>query len=99
MAVPHSRIVGRVKACRTTSLNDPDWPDVVDRETGAFTQYYGDKRNPAKNFTTHRGRKRNPASTLPDGSRRRGRPRNLPPILIFAFAGTYRHTDPSALRT
>ena len=39
----------------TTSLNDPDWPDVVDRETGTFTVYTATTRNPAKNFTTHRG--------------------------------------------
>lgn len=30
-----------------SSLNDPDWPDSLDRETGIFT-YYGDNKKPGR---------------------------------------------------
>jgi hypothetical protein len=31
----------------TSSMNDPDWPDSLDRETGIFT-YYGDNKKPGR---------------------------------------------------
>lgn len=31
----------------TSSMNDPDWPDALDRETGIFT-YYGDNKKPGR---------------------------------------------------
>jgi hypothetical protein len=31
----------------TSTLDDPDWPDAFDRETGVFT-YYGDNKNPGR---------------------------------------------------
>ena len=31
----------------TSSMNDPDWPDALDRETGVFT-YYGDNKKPGR---------------------------------------------------
>src|ERR1035438_1073819 len=31
----------------TTTLDDPDWPDAMDRETGVFT-YYGDNKKPGR---------------------------------------------------
>src|SRR5689334_8165206 len=30
-----------------TSMNDPDWPDALDLETGVFT-YYGDNKKPGR---------------------------------------------------
>ena len=31
----------------TSSMNDPDWPDSLDQETGVFT-YYGDNKKPGR---------------------------------------------------
>ncbi|EPQ3972897.1 restriction endonuclease [Acinetobacter baumannii] len=43
------RIVGKKTEPKlvvlTTSMNDPDWPDEVDKETGIFT-YFGDNKKP-----------------------------------------------------
>jgi hypothetical protein len=33
----------------TTSLNDPDWPDFLDAETGTFT-YFGDNKEPGRSL-------------------------------------------------
>lgn len=74
----------------TTSLNDPDWPDVVDRETGTFT-YYGDNKKPGQELhdTPRFGNEilRRVFQMAHGGAAER---RNMPPILIFASAGTYR---------
>ena len=74
----------------TTSLNDPDWPDVVDRETGTFT-YYGDNKKPGQELhdTPRFGNEilRRVFQMAHGGAAER---RKMPPILIFASAGTYR---------
>ena len=74
----------------TTSLNDPDWPDVVDRESGTFT-YYGDNKKPGRALhdTPRFGNeilRRLFAMAQGSTSERR----RVAPILVFASAGTYR---------
>ena len=73
----------------TSSMNDLDWPDVMDRETGVFT-YYGDNKHPGRELH----------ETEKDGNLilqriftfahagQEGR-RNVPPIFLFARAGVY----------
>ena len=74
----------------TTSLNDPDWPDVVDRETGTFT-YFGDNKKPGRALheTPRFGNEilRRIFEMAQGGEEER---RKVPPVLIFASAGTYR---------
>ncbi|KWN71600.1 hypothetical protein WM23_30980 [Burkholderia ubonensis] len=74
----------------TTTMTDPDWPDVMDRETGVFT-YYGDNKKPgqALHETPRRGNRilRNifdMAHGSPEDRRR------IPPIFIFATTGIWR---------
>lgn len=48
------RYLGKVKGklsflVLTTSMNDPDWPDALDAETGIFT-YYGDNKKPGRDL-------------------------------------------------
>ncbi|WP_219322110.1 hypothetical protein [Methylovirgula sp. HY1] len=48
------RYRGRVKGklemlVLTTSMNDPDWPDALDVETGVFT-YFGDNKKPGRDL-------------------------------------------------
>lgn len=74
----------------TTSLNDPDWPDVIDRESGTFT-YYGDNKKPGRALhdTPRFGNEilRRLFAMAQGGYPER---RRMPPILVFATAGTYR---------
>jgi hypothetical protein len=74
----------------TTSLRDPDWPDAVDRESGTFT-YYGDNKKPGRALhdTPRFGNEilRHLFAMAQGGSAER---RTVPPILVFASAGTYR---------
>jgi hypothetical protein len=74
----------------TTSLNDPDWPDVVDRESGTFT-YYGDNKKPGRSLheTPRFGNEilRRLFTMAQGGKEER---RKMPPILVFASAGSYR---------
>lgn len=73
-----------------TSMNDPDWPDALDPETGIFT-YYGDNKKPGQ-LLHETGRDGNRIlKTIFEGSRAgaEGR-RNVPPIFLFARAGAGR---------
>ena len=88
------RYLGNLDALKlvvlTTSLNDPDWPDVVDRETGTFT-YFGDNKKPGRALheTPRFGNeilRRIFAMAQGDKETRR----KAPPVLVFASAGTYR---------
>jgi hypothetical protein len=74
----------------TTTLNDPDWPDAVDRETGVFT-YYGDNKKPGRALhdTPRHGNEIlrklfDMAHGRPDGRKK------VPPVFVFASAGTWR---------
>lgn len=72
----------------TTTMNDPEWPDNLDYETGVFT-YYGDNKKPGREL--HGTRRygnillRNMFDALHTGNRDA-----IPPVLVFASAGRYR---------
>lgn len=74
----------------TSSMDDPDWPDALDRETGIFT-YYGDNKKPGRELheTGRHGnfilRKIFAASRAGLAGRR-----EVPPIFLFASTGTWR---------
>jgi hypothetical protein len=74
----------------TSSMNDPDWPDRLDEETGVFT-YYGDNKKPGRHLhDTGRGgntllrRMFDAAHSGADGRR------CVPPTFVFARAGAWR---------
>lgn len=74
----------------TTSMNEPDWPDHMDLETGIFT-YYGDNRQPGLDL--HATRRWGNAMLRDLFARAHSTPHlrhEVPPILIFRRAGTYR---------
>ncbi|MEM5472936.1 restriction endonuclease [Hoeflea sp. AS60] len=74
----------------TSSLKDPDWPDLLDPETGIFT-YYGDNKRPGRPLheTPRNGNELlrrifNDTHSGPDGRRK------VPPIFIFTSTGEWR---------
>lgn len=74
----------------TTSMNEADWPDHLDLETGLFT-YYGDNRNPGQELheTPRWGNQMlrdlfARAHALPEQRAK------VAPVLVFQTAGTYR---------
>lgn len=74
----------------TTSMNDPDWPDALDTESGIFT-YYGDNKKPGRELH-NTGRDGNLIlKTIFEDSRAglEGR-KSVPPIFLFASAGAWR---------
>ncbi|KZM48970.1 restriction endonuclease [Labrenzia sp. OB1] len=71
----------------TSTLKDPDWPDMLNPETGIFT-YYGDNKRPGRPLheTPRNGNELlrrifESAHAGPDGRRR------VPPIFIFTSTG------------
>jgi hypothetical protein len=74
----------------TTTMNDPDWPDAIDRETGVFT-YYGDNKKPGRALheTPRHGNEilRQLFDMAHGGTEER---RKLPPVFVFASTGTWR---------
>lgn len=74
----------------TSSLNDPDWPDSVDEATGVFT-YFGDNKKPGRllHETPRNGNEL--LRLIFEHATRDGEGRSLvPPILVFANAGSWR---------
>ena len=71
-------------------MNDPDWPDSIDRDTGVFT-YYGDNKKAGGNLI-NTGRDGNRILENVFAAARSGRDgrAKVPPILLFAKAGSYR---------
>lgn len=74
----------------TSSFNDPDWPDLLDRETGVLT-YYGDNKHPGRSLheTPRHGNLLlrdlfNAAHAIPT------RRIDIPPVLVFGNAGAFR---------
>lgn len=74
----------------TSSFNDPDWPDNLDRETGILT-YYGDNKHPGRALheTPRHGNLLlrdlfNAANAQPP------RRTDTAPVLIFGNAGSFR---------
>lgn len=74
----------------TTSMNDPDWPDALDAETGIFT-YFGDNKKPGRQLHDT-GRDGNLIlKTIFEDSRAGAKGRqDVPPIFLFASAGVGR---------
>jgi len=74
----------------TSSFNDPDWPDNLDRETGILT-YYGDNKHPGRTLhdTPRNGNQlfKNIYNDLHSSSLIRGK---IPPMLIFRNTGFFR---------
>jgi hypothetical protein len=73
-----------------TNMDDPDWPDEIDKENGIFT-YFGDNKKPG--FELHKTPKhgnfllRYLFEKAHGGEDSR---LSVPPILVFTKAGTYR---------
>jgi hypothetical protein len=74
----------------TSSMNDPDWPDSLDRETGIFT-YYGDNKKPGRELHDT-GRHGNfMLQRIFEAARAGAEGRaEVPPIFLFASTGTWR---------
>lgn len=74
----------------TSSMDDPDWPDALDRESGVFT-YYGDNKKPGRELhdTGRHGnfilRKIFAAARAGTSGRE-----EVPPIFLFASTGVWR---------
>lgn len=74
----------------TTSMNDPDWPDTLDVETGVFT-YFGDNKKPGRDLH-ETGRDGNLILKMIFEAGRAGEAGRciVPPIFLFASTGTSR---------
>ncbi|MBU1318483.1 MAG: restriction endonuclease [candidate division Zixibacteria bacterium] len=74
----------------TSSFNDPDWPDNLDRETGILT-YYGDNKRPGRALheTPRNGNLlvKSMFNAIHATPHQRAQ---VAPILVFANAGTFR---------
>jgi hypothetical protein len=74
----------------TSSLNDPDWPDSLDKETGVFT-YYGDNKRPGRALhETPRHGNEILRRVFEDAHQNSEGRRRVPPILVFANTGEWR---------
>ena len=89
------RYRGKVKAklqmlVLITSMNDPDWPDELDAETGIFT-YFGDNKKPGRDLHDT-GRDGNLIlRTIFEDSREGKEGRQVvPPIFLFSSIGVSR---------
>lgn len=88
------RYIGNLDAPRliilTSSFNDPDWPDNLDRETGILT-YYGDNKRPGRALheTPRNGNRllRNMFNAVHSNPPRR---MEVAPVLVFGNAGSFR---------
>lgn len=73
----------------TSSLDDPDWPDAIDRETGIFT-YYGDNKRPGRGLhDTPRNGNEVLRRVFEDAQTLGGR-RRVPPIFVFGSIARWR---------
>ena len=74
----------------TTGLDDPDWPDEIDREMGVFT-YFGDNKKPGHELHDTPRYGNLLLRYMFDHAHGDVHERvQVPPILIFAKAGEYR---------
>ena len=74
----------------TSSRKDPDWPDMLDRETGVYT-YFGDNKSPGRRLheTPRKGNEllRRIFDLAHSGIEGR---QQVPPIFLFANTGEWR---------
>lgn len=85
------KVAGRLNMLvLTSSMNDPDWPDSLDRETGVFT-YYGDNKKPGRELHDT-GRDGNLILQRIFTAARSGNEsrRQVPPTFIFSSSGSWR---------
>ncbi|WP_076750441.1 restriction endonuclease [Desulfatitalea tepidiphila] len=88
------RYLGNVETPRlvvlTSSFNDPDWPDNLDKETGILT-YFGDNKRPGRALheTPRNGNRllQNMYNAVHANPPRR---EEVAPILVFGNAGSFR---------
>lgn len=74
----------------TSSMNEPDWPDRLDIETGLFT-YYGDNRSPGRELHgTPRWGNRMLRDLFSKAHSSAGSRSEVCPVLVFRNAGVYR---------
>lgn len=74
----------------TTSMNEPDWPDGLDLETGLFT-YYGDNRRPGLELhDTPRWGNQMLRDLFARTHAQPSERASVAPVLVFRTAGTYR---------
>lgn len=74
----------------TSSMDNPDWPDALDRESGVFT-YYGDNKKPGRELH-ETGRHGNVILRKIFAAARAGATgrAETPPIFLFASTGVWR---------
>ncbi len=74
----------------TSSGSEPDWPDMLDRETGVYT-YFGDNRRPGRDLhdTPRKGNEllKRVFELASSGVEER---RKVPPVFLFASTGEWR---------
>lgn len=75
----------------TSGMDDPDWPDAFDRETGVFT-YYGDNKKPGRELH-ETGRHGNFILRKIFAASREGTTGRVevPPIFLFGSTGVWRN--------
>ena len=74
----------------TTSMNDHDWPDTFDVETGIFT-YFGDNKKPGRDLhDTGRDGNLILKNIFEDGRAGESGRAGVPPIFLFASTGISR---------
>ncbi len=74
----------------TSTLNDPDWPDELDRESGIFT-YFGDNKKPGRGLhETPRFGNRILRDIFNATHRTENCRVGVPPIFVFANSGEWR---------
>ena len=74
----------------TSSFNDPDWPDNLDRETGILT-YYGDNKHPGRALhETPRHGNLLLRDLFHAAHAQPPRRIDVPPVLVFGNAGSFR---------
>ncbi len=73
----------------TSTLNDPDWPDELDRESGIFT-YFGDNKKPGRGLhETPRFGNRILRDMFNATHRKENCRVGVPPIFVFANLGEF----------
>lgn len=76
----------------TSSFDDPDWPDRVDRETG-IAVYFGDNKHPGRGLHNTPRNGNHLLRLIFDAVHQHPAKRQeVPPILLFGNAGQYRDT-------
>ncbi|WP_083707474.1 restriction endonuclease [Intrasporangium flavum] len=70
-----------------TSSADPDWPDRLDVTSGTFT-YYGDNKQPGRELHDTPRKGNLALSNYFDATHSKAHRTQIPPILLFAKAGT-----------